>query len=107
MRTHPSSLLATAFLLAVALPAPAAPIIGEFQADNVTTLNDGDGDSSDWLEIHNPDATAVNLVGMALTDDPLLPQKWVFPSISLASKSSLLVWCSGKNRTNPAQPLHT
>src|SRR5688572_114190 len=94
MRTHPYFALATAILLAAAPPALAAPIIGEFQVDNNTTLNDGDGDSSDWVEIHNPDATAVNLIGMALTDDELVPQKWVFPSISLAAKSSLLVWCS-------------
>ncbi len=90
-----------------ALPAAGAPMISEFQADNVDTILDEDGASSDWIEIYNPAGTAVNLAGMSLTDDPLVLQKWVFPSISVAARSRLLVWASVKNRTNPAAPLHT
>ena len=82
-------------------------MISEFQADNVDTILDEDGASSDWIEIYNPAGTAVNLAGMSLTDDPLVLQKWVFPSISVAARSRLLVWASVKNRTNPAAPLHT
>ncbi|HEX2748063.1 MAG TPA: chitobiase/beta-hexosaminidase C-terminal domain-containing protein, partial [Verrucomicrobiales bacterium] len=107
MRAIPLSLLAVILSLGAALPVSGTPVISEFQAENKDTIKDADGNNSDWLEIYNPDATAVDLAGMALTDDPLVPQKWVFPSISVASKASLLVWCTGKNLTNPAGPLHT
>ncbi|MDB4562949.1 lamin tail domain-containing protein, partial [Akkermansiaceae bacterium] len=45
---------------------PAAPIISEFMASNSGTINDEDGDSSDWIEIHNPDASPVDLDGYRL-----------------------------------------
>jgi hypothetical protein len=96
-----------ALLCASASPLVGAPRIAEFQADNEDTITDEDGDTSDWVEIYNPDATAVDLAGMGLSDDPLLPLKWVFPAVTLPANSSLLVWCSGKNRTATAQPLHT
>ncbi len=35
----------------------AAPLITEFMASNDSTLADEDGDFSDWIEIHNPDAS--------------------------------------------------
>lgn len=106
MKAHYLPLWALLPVLAV-LPAKAAPIISEFQADNNETLEDDDGASSDWIEIYNPDATAVSLEGMALTDDPLIPQKWLFPAVTLQARSRMLVWASVKNRTNPAAPLHT
>jgi len=107
MKPPPSLLLAAAAWLSTGLPAAAAPYISEFQADNADTIADEDGSTSDWIEIYNPDATAVNLAGMALTDDPALPQKWIFPSVSIPARDRLLVWASVKNRTSPAAPLHT
>ena len=82
--------------------------IVEFQANNQDTIKDEDGDRSDWIELYNPEATAANLAGISLTDDPLVPQKWIFPAgISLPSGGLLVVWASGKDRTNPAANLHT
>ena len=49
--------------------AVAAPIISEFLAGNDATLLDGDGNASDWIEIYNPDAFAVDLDNWYLTDD--------------------------------------
>src|SRR5688572_13821195 len=106
MRTYAFLFYAVIFLI-VSPPAGGTPFIAEFQAENKDTIKDVDGDTSDWLEIFNPDGTPVNLAGFALTDDALLPQKWVLPAVTLAAKSSLLVWCSGKNRANPAAELHT
>jgi hypothetical protein len=106
MKATHRALWALIHALAV-LPAGAAPLISEFQADNQDTVEDDDGDTSDWIEIYNPDNVSVNLGGMALTDDPLLPQKWMFPSITVPARSRLLVWASVKDRTNPAAPLHT
>ncbi len=105
---HPALLpLAVLTIIAVAPAVLAAPVISEFQADNKDTLVDEDGATSDWIEIYNPDATAVDLAGMSLTDDPLLLQKWGFPSVTVAARSRLLVWASVKNRVNPSAPLHT
>ncbi len=45
-------------------------VISEFLADNDNGLLDADGDSSDWIELHNASDAAVNLDGWYLTDDP-------------------------------------
>ncbi|HEY4760675.1 MAG TPA: lamin tail domain-containing protein, partial [Thermoguttaceae bacterium] len=56
-------------------------LISEFMADNTSTLPDGDGDFSDWIEIYNPNSTAVNLDGWHLTDNAGNLDKWPFPAI--------------------------
>ena len=58
-----------ALTLALAGPAEAQVVISEFMAENSDTLVDEDGDSSDWIELHNESASAVNLLGWTLTDD--------------------------------------
>jgi len=86
----------------------AAPVISEFQADNSATLPDEDGDSSDWIEIFNPDGTVADLSGYYLTDDPALLTKWQFPATTtLAPSSFLLVFASDKDRTVAGSQLHT
>ena len=82
-------------------------VINEILTSNTTVNQDEDGTYQDWVELYNSGATAVNLTGFGLTDDALLPYKWIFPNISLASGQYLLVWCSDKNRTNLSTPLHT
>lgn len=57
----------------------ASAVISEFQASNDRTLNDGDGNSSDWIEIFNPTDQAINLAGWHLTDDASVLGKWTFP----------------------------
>jgi len=90
---------------------PNAPLpgvmISEFMADNKDTLHDEDGKSSDWIELFNPTSNSVNLAGWSLTDDPRDLQEWRFPNVTLASKSYMLVFASGENRTNVTRPLHT
>ena len=81
--------------------------ISEFMAANSHTTNDIDGDSSDWIELFNPETYAVNLDGYFLTDDSHALNKWRFPSYVMPPNSYLLVWASGKDRTNVAAPLHT
>lgn len=68
---------------------------------------DMDGDTPDWIEIYNPDATAVNLQGWRLSDDEAVPNMWVFPSVTVAANSYLLVYASGKNRAVAGTQLHT
>jgi len=88
-------------------PALADPVISEFMADNVSTIADEDGAFSDWIEIHNPDATPVDLTNWCLTDTATTLGKWRFPFVTLGPGEFLLVWASGKNRRIPGQPLHT
>jgi hypothetical protein len=83
------------------------PVISEFMASNQNGITDEDGDRSDWIEIRNPDANAVSLNGWFLTDTAANKSKWMFPNVTLAGNSYLLVWASGKNRRVAGQPLHT
>ncbi|MEC8906559.1 MAG: CotH kinase family protein, partial [Verrucomicrobiota bacterium] len=82
-----------------------APIINEFVALNKSTLYDEDGQSSDWIEIHNPHQDTVDLEGYFLTNDPEDLKKWKFPKVSLAVDAYLIVFASGKDRDNGE--LHT
>ncbi len=88
---------------------PSEAVINEFVASNGTGLTDEDGDFSDWIEIHNPGRSGVNLSGWSLTDDPSQPEKWSFPNITLNRGEYLIVFASGKNRKSddPGSSLHT
>ena len=96
-------------LAAVFLPlaTQGSPRLNEIVANNKSTLDDVDGDSSDWIEIYNP-GPQINLGGYSLTDDPALPGKWTFPGGQfLASNAYLVVFASGKDRSTLGQQLHT
>ncbi|MFM1768914.1 MAG: hypothetical protein RJA22_1443 [Verrucomicrobiota bacterium] len=81
-------------------------VISEFKAVGSTGPADEDGDYPDWIEIHNPTASPVNLAGHALTDDPDNLLKWVFPAVSLPAGGHWVVFASGKNRAGLGGPLH-
>lgn len=101
--------------LAGALLAPAsistlraAPLITEFLASNTGGLLDEEATAQDWIEIHNPDATEVDLGGYHLTDDSLQPARWTFPAgFIIPPGGYVTVFASGKNRTAAGAPLHT
>ena len=89
-------MLAQAVLFAAgSMAAAAGPVISEFLAANQTGLRDGDGVTSDWIEIHNPDSGPVDLGGWHLTDDPDRPAKWTFPPLVLPAGGLLTVFASG------------
>ena len=50
----------------------------EFCAENLGNLTDEDGDTSDWIEIHNPSQTDQSLLGWSLTDNGVDSRKWSF-----------------------------
>jgi hypothetical protein len=81
--------------------------ISEFMADNRSTLLDEDDDAPDWIELHHDGAQPLDLLGYTLTDDPALPNKWLFPAVTIEPQGYLLVFASGKNRADPAGSLHT
>ena len=82
-------------------------VINEFMAANSKTLHDEDGDSSDWIELYNSGDAAVNLKGYYLSDQTNLLSKWRFPDVTIAANGYLVVFASGKNRTNNPARLHT
>lgn len=98
------SVLAAAFL---PLRAADTLIITEFAANNVGPLVDEDGDSEDWIEIHNPSTNTVSLAGWFITDDGPNLVKWMFPATNIGPNGYLIVWASNKDRRVPGRPLHT
>lgn len=100
-------LLVISSMLCLAAPNRAEPVITEFMAANTKTLADADGRFSDWVELHNPDAAAVNLAGWFLTDTAGNKTKWQFPAVTIPAGGYLVVFASDKNRRDPAKELHT
>ena len=82
-------------------------VINELQSRNFRTLADGNGDFEDWCELKNISDSPVNLAGYGLSDDQSQPFRWIFPDVEIQPGEFLLVWLSGKNKTNPSSPLHT
>src|SRR5688572_21499412 len=83
-------------------------LISEFLALNTNdpgSLLDADGDSSDWIEIYNPTAAAVDLDGWHLTDTAADLDLWTFPPRTIGPNSHLVVFASNKDRTGAE--LHT
>ncbi len=93
---------------AIAVPAPATAqvVINEFMASNGESVADEDGDFEDWIELYNAGTVAVNLDGYGLSDDEGNPFRWILPSVTVEPGTFLLVWASGKDRTELAEPLH-
>ncbi len=60
-------------------PGLAGIVINEVLANNAN-LEELDGTKPDWIELFNPSASAVDLADMSLTDDTLVPRRWVFPT---------------------------
>lgn len=72
-------------------------LITELMTRNHATLQDQDGDFSDWIELQNMSGADINLEGWSLSDrdnrDGL-----VFPAYLLPADSCFVVFASGKNR---------
>lgn len=76
-------------------------VINELMSSNSGTVLDEDGETSDWFEVYNSGAAGVDLGGCGITDDED-PFKWRFPPISIPPGGHLLVFASGKDRTDTA-----
>ena len=83
-------------------------VLSEFMASNTATLDDGFGDSSDWIEIYNRGDEPVDLQGHYLTDKVNKPTKWRFPTSAVLEPGEyLVVFASGRNQIDPAGHFHT
>ncbi len=95
-----------AYVLDTKVP-PAAVVISEFLSDNQTGIRDEDSTRSDWIELYNMGTDPAILTGWFLSDSAAAPTRWRLPAVTLNAKGYLLIWASGKNRTNSTAPLHT
>ena len=103
-----SRIVVSALALVLSLSASlAAPVISEFLAINDSGITDEDGEFSDYIEIHNPDAAPISLTGYYLTDSADELTQWQFPEVNLAPGAHLIVFASEKNRRDPSGILHT
>jgi hypothetical protein len=89
-------------------------IISEFLTLNGSNLPleqgellDGDGDSSDWIEIYNTTGASINLNGWYLTNDVDDLAMWEFPPVQLGSGEFKTIFASEKDRDDPDGELHT
>ncbi len=73
--------------------------INEISSSNTNTIFDMDGESSDWFELYNNSTSSINLSDYFISDDAYNLTKWQFPNIELKPDSLLLVFASGKDRT--------
>ena len=71
-------------------------VISEFLAANGNGLTDQDGDTSDWIELFNPEQAPANLAGWCLTDDLRQRSRWCFADVSIPAQGYLVVFASGK-----------
>ncbi|NWK54229.1 lamin tail domain-containing protein [Verrucomicrobiaceae bacterium N1E253] len=85
---------------------PSPPRINEIVSSNNDGLEDADGDAEDWIELYNPNPHVIDAGQYALTDDPMLIQRWQIPSgTPIPANGYLLLFASGKNKSDP--DLHT
>ena len=86
----------------------AALVISEFLAVNDGDITDADGDHSDWIELENRAAAAVDLEGWSLSDKTKDLDQWSFPAgLRLEPGAFLVVFASGKDRRDSGLELHT
>ena len=82
--------------------------LNEILASNRAGRLDDEGQTSDWIEIHNPGASPMRLGGYRLTNDSNVPDKWAFPNNRIPAGGYHLVWMSGLDRVSLApQALRT
>jgi hypothetical protein len=81
-------------------------IISEVMTDNVSTIVDEDGETPDWIELHNAGVESIEIGGYFLTDDPADLNKWEIPSTELAPGAYHIIFASGKDRQRVAGNQH-
>jgi spore coat protein CotH len=78
---------------------PTTPFINEFMSSNGDSIIDYYGNNEDWIEIYNPENTAMNIGGYYLSDDFSDITKWSFPiGTTIPARGYLVVFASGLDR---------
>ena len=73
----------------------AAIRINEFMASNGDTIEDKNGEDSDWIELYNTSDKDVNLKGLCLSDGKKNLEKYVFGDVTIPAHGFLVVFATG------------
>ncbi len=74
--------------------------LNEASNANGSTVILQNGSSPDWIEIYNTSVTAEQITGWGLSDERLLPMKWVFPPVSVAATQFIMVYATDNTSIN-------
>ena len=85
----------------VSAPTAADVVVNEFMASNGGGVRDPAGDAEDWVELHNPTAGPVRLLGMTLTDNLAAPAKWALPDTTIPAGGFVVVWADEEPAEGP------
>ena len=78
--------------------------LNEIVSSNGDNLYDEDGDTPDWIELHNFGNTDINLANWGISDQENDENPWLFPEITLNAEDYMILWASGKNRGQLTYP---
>jgi hypothetical protein len=100
---HASSPSAETSFLFGGAAVPGNIVLNEILADNRLTITNGNA-VPDYIELHNPTGLPQALVAFSLTDNVLVPDKFLFPTnVSIPAGGYLVIWC---DRDTNAPGLH-
>ena len=96
-------------IFGASLEATATGVSGDLVLNEVMAINRSSvtnaGKNPDWIELFNNGAEAMDLGGLTLSDNPLVPAKYVFPQNTLIPpQGHLVIWC---DKEAAAPGLHT
>lgn len=76
-------------------------IINEYSASNLRDFPDNYDRYEDWIELHNPTNSAINIGGYHLSDKANKPKKWEIPAGTIIPAQGFLVfWASGRDEAS-------
>lgn len=96
----------TAETASVSAMADSPVVLSEVMSQNATYAPDENGEYWDYVELTNRSAEPVSVKNWYLTDDRTNIACWQFPDVTIPAGGSLLVYCSGYDRTHDVNNLH-
>lgn len=83
-------------------------ILSEIVSSNDEGIRDEDGQHTDWIELYNTGHEDADISGWFLTDRENDRTKWQVPDgVTIEPGGTLLIYASGKDRSDPNNNLHT
>lgn len=73
-------------------------VINEIMSSNKGAYADSEGHTYDWIELYNGSKQDIDLTNYTLSDEESGSAKWIFPNVTIKSKSYLIVYLSGNIR---------
>ncbi|HPH16548.1 MAG TPA: lamin tail domain-containing protein, partial [Bacteroidales bacterium] len=80
--------------------------VNEIMASNATIYANEYGKYNDWIELYNASAAAIDLAGLYISDDALVPTKYQIPygaptKTTIPAGGYLILWANGDNYGGP------